>query len=274
MGLVFNKGGDDSHLEKKVANHENHDKGHHVGEPSYIMWLPYGILAVLTVALGVIGPWFSSFLEHTFGSYFESTLHLTTEHVAGGVSPIVHDLLPFISVGMILLGGYPAYQMYIKKKLNPVKIVSSYRGLRVLYKFLWNRWYLDALYNKIFVDGTLKMRSPTIRYVENPMDRLLNEKVPGFFYWLRGPTVRYVEDPMDRLINQRVPGLWVVFSNIGRKFDIIVIDGIANGIAAAGQLMSRVSRTIQRGVLGEYVFAYLVGAILLILYLFYITLLR
>jgi hypothetical protein len=118
------------------------------------------------------------------------------------------------------------------------------------------------------------MRNPTIRYVEDPMDRLLNEKVPGFFYWLRGPTVRYVEDPMDRFINQRVPGLWVVFSNIGRKFDIIVIDGIANGIAAAGQLMSRVSRTIQRGVLGEYVFAYLVGAILLILYLFYITLLR
>ena len=274
MGLVFHKGGSKSNPEKKVVNHKENDEGHHVGEPSYIMWLPYGILAMLTVALGVVGPWFSGFLEHTFGSYFESTLHLTTVHVAGGVNPIVHDFLPFISVGMILLGGYPAYQLYIKKKLNPVKIVSKYRGLRFLYQFLWNRWYLDALYNKIFVDGTLKMRSPTIRYVENPMDRLLNEKVPRFFYWLRGPTLRYVENPMDRLINQRVPGLWIIFANIGRKFDSVIIDGVANGIAAAGQLISRISRTMQRGVMGEYVFAYVVGAILLILYIFFITFLR
>ena len=274
MGLVFHKGDDEIHPDKKVVKHENHDKEHHVGEPSYIMWLPYGVLAVLTIVLGVVGPWFSGFLEHTFESYFESTLHLTTEHVAGGVSPLIHDLLPFISVGMILLGAYPAYQMYIKKKLNPTNIVGSYKSLQFLYRFLWNRWYLDALYNKIFVDGTMKLRSPTIRYVEDPMDRLLNVKVPGFFYWLREPTVRYVEDPMDRLINQRVPGLMVVFSNIGRAFDRVVIDGIANGIAAAGQFMSRISRTIQRGVMGEYVFAYIVGAILLILYLFYITLLR
>jgi len=72
MGLIFHTGQDEDKADKE---------GHLSGEPSYIMWLPYGILAGLTVVLGAIGPWFSSFLENVFGSSFETTLHVTTGHV-------------------------------------------------------------------------------------------------------------------------------------------------------------------------------------------------
>jgi NADH-quinone oxidoreductase subunit L len=266
MGLVFHRGGDEHKAEKEVSRHEDH----HMGEPSYIMWMPYGILAGMTIVLGAIGPWFSGFLENVFSSSFENTLHLTADHAASGVSPAVHYLLPVISVGMLLLGGFPAYQLYIKKKIDPVKIISSYGSLRFIHRFLWNRWYMDRFYNKVFVDGTLSTRKPVVKYVERPMDRLLNEMVPGLFLWLREPVVKYVERPMDRLLNEMVPGLAVVFSVIGRKFDEHVVDGVANGIASAGQVMSRVSRTIQRGVTEEYAFAFALGIILLVLLMLYL----
>ncbi len=261
MGLIFHRGRDEDKADKEGS--------HHSGEPSYIMWLPYGILAGLTVVLGAIGPWFSSFLENVFSSSFETTLHVTADHAASSVSPAIHYLLPVISVGMVLLGAFPAYQLYIKKKIDPVKIVGSYRSLRFIHRFLWNRWYIDRFYNKVFVDGVLSTRKPVVKYIENPMDRLLNEMVPELFFWLREPVVKYIENPMDRLFNKMVPQLVVAVSVIGQKFDVYVIDWVANGIAAAGQVLSGVSRRIQTGVTEEYAFVYIAGTVILALLLFY-----
>ncbi|MEE9585344.1 MAG: proton-conducting transporter membrane subunit, partial [Nitrososphaerales archaeon] len=267
MGLIFHKGGDEHKVEKEVS----HNSSHHSGEPSYIMWLPYGILAVMTVGLGVIGPWFSGFLEKIFGGPFEEILELTNEHAAvGGVSPAVHYILPVVSVGMFLLGAYPAYRLYIKKNLDPAKIVSSYRSLGFLHRFLWNRWHIDRFYNRVFIGGTMSTRGPVANSVEKPMDRLLNERVPQGFLSMRRPTVRFIERPIDTLFNEMVPKISVVFSEIGRRFDEYVIDGIANGIASAGQVLSRTARRIQTGVTEEYAFAYIVGAVILALFLFYI----
>ena len=271
MGLLFHNG----EAEQEVQKEASHDSSHHSGEPNYIMLLPYGILAVMTVALGAIGPWFSGFLEKIFGGPFEEMFELTNMHtVVGGVSPAVHYILPAVSVGMFLLGAYPAYRLYIKKNLEPAKIIDSYGSLKFLHRFLWNRWYIDRFYNRVFIGGTMATRGPVANSVERSMDRALNEIVPKGFLSMRGPTVRFIERPLDRLFNEMVPKITVVFSEIGRKFDEYVIDGIANGIASSGKVLSRAARRIQTGVTEEYVFAYIVGAVILALFLFYTLIFR
>ena len=117
-------------------------------------------------------------------------------------------------------------------------------------------------------------RGPVANSVERSMDRALNEILPKRFLSMRGPTVRFIERPLDRLFNEMVPKITVVFSEIGRKFDEYVIDGIANGIASSGKVLSRAARRIQTGVTEEYVFAYIVGAVILALFLFYTLIFR
>jgi hypothetical protein len=50
-----------------------------------------------------------------------------------------------------------------------------------------------------------------------------------------------------------------------------VIDGIANGIAGTGKVLSKTSKRIQTGITEEYVFAYIIGAILLTLLFLYMV---
>jgi len=171
---------------------------------------------------------------------------------------------------MVLLGAFPAYQLYIKKKIDPIKIVSSYRSLQFIHRFLWNRWYMDRFYNKVFVDGVLSTRKPVVKYIERPMDKLLNEMVPNLFFWLREPVVKYIERPMDIFFHKIIPQQAIVVSIIGHKFDAYVIDGVANSIASTSQVISRISRTIQRGVTEEYILAFILGIISLAFLMLYL----
>ena len=45
------------------------ETGHHIHEVGKVMWLPFAILAVATIAVGLIGPLFEAQLHHTFAEY-------------------------------------------------------------------------------------------------------------------------------------------------------------------------------------------------------------
>lgn len=176
MGLMF-------HGEKGGITSENHGK-----ETSTLMLLPYGVLAVLTVAIGLAGPWVNGFLHDLFEKYFTGSLGLyivnggAVASINQGSNALSTDIfLIATSLSMIIVGALPAYRIYISHKNSAEGIVRGHTSLQTLHKFLWNRWYIDAFYNKIFVNGALWMEAPLAQFVEGSIDRVLNVGIPNFF---------------------------------------------------------------------------------------------
>lgn len=175
MGMIFNE-------------ERNEESKAHGKEASVIMIVPYGVLAALTVAIGLIGPWFGGFLHETFGKYFTESLSLVTgsgvtsfNSASNTSSTLLSVVLPIISILMLFVGGVPAYMLYISHRIAPESVIGKHVGLRRLHEFLWRRCYVNAFYNKVFVNGVLSMRSPVVRYVERPLDYALNIEFPNFF---------------------------------------------------------------------------------------------
>lgn len=171
MGIMFHKG----HSVEKAH-------GDHKGEPSILMLLPYGILAVLTVGIGLIGPWVKESIQELFKEQFYALHMISAEHsVHTSVSPIAEAVPIAVSLAMIAVGALPAYRAYISHKLDVSRILKRYEILRGLHVFLWNRWYIDAFFNKVFVNSVLASREPTAKYIEGGIDLALNVGIPRIF---------------------------------------------------------------------------------------------
>ncbi|MEM4234150.1 MAG: NADH-quinone oxidoreductase subunit L [Candidatus Methanomethylicaceae archaeon] len=171
MGIMFHKG----HSVEKAH-------GDHKGEPSVLMLLPYGILAVLTVGIGLIGPWVKESIQELFKDQFYALHMISAEHsVHTSVSPIAEAVPIAVSLAMIAVGALPAYRAYISHKLDVSRILKRYEILKGLHVFLWNRWYIDAFFNKVFVNSVLASREPTAKYIEGGIDLALNVGIPRIF---------------------------------------------------------------------------------------------
>src|SRR6188472_4779273 len=57
------------------------ETGHHIHEVGKVMWLPFAILAVATIAVGLIGPLFEAQLHHTFAEYLTGSFGIK-EHIS------------------------------------------------------------------------------------------------------------------------------------------------------------------------------------------------
>lgn len=173
MGLIFN-------AKQAEVQNMKHEK-----EASSLMLAPLGILTALTIAIGLAGPWVEQFLSDVFTRYFQDSLGLIVANgrlANAGSSVLVLDIFVAVaSTTMILIGMVPAYRFFISHKGNPEALLSSHSSLRAIHKFLWNRWYMEAFYNKVFLNTGLSLKDLAVKYVENPLDRLLNVEVPAFF---------------------------------------------------------------------------------------------
>jgi len=173
MGLIFNA----KHAEEQNMKHEK--------EASSLMLAPLGILTALTIAIGLGGPWVEEFLSNTFTSYFQDSLGLTAVNNAlsntGNNFLILEIFVAVVSTLMVLIGMFPAYRFFISHKSDPTTFLSGHSSLRAIHQFLWNRWYMEAFYNKVFLNTGLALKELAIKYVENPLDQLLNVEVPAFF---------------------------------------------------------------------------------------------
>jgi NADH-quinone oxidoreductase subunit L len=152
VGMVFY--GQESEQIKHIKQ-----EGGHIHEASPTMWGACGVLAIIIVGLGLVGP----------------ALPL----VHGGEHPFnYHTLVLVLSIGSILLGAIPAYMMYISRKWDPKAIVAGSSSLQVFHKFFWNRWFIDALYLKVFVDGMFKLADFVAYTVEDGFDNLVHRRIP------------------------------------------------------------------------------------------------
>ena len=169
-----------SHIE------EMEEHGHHVHESKLVMWGPYAILVgimLIISALGLVGffaPQYSPeiFIEESFHHMLEHMFELA--HVQ---LPVVHVELTTklmamgLSALMLVVGGGLGWLFYLSGKKDPKTWVDNSLLRKTVYNFLWNRWYMNPAYYKLFVDGTLKISKLIFSTLETKVLYRISSKV-------------------------------------------------------------------------------------------------
>jgi NADH-quinone oxidoreductase subunit L len=151
MGMAF-FGKESRHLE------DMQNEGHHLHEVGKSMWIPFGALAVATISIGLIGFIFEEQIHHLLGEYLADSFGIAEEERSGSESAAIaedQESTYFLglnsaalvgSVGAFAGGGALGYVFYIARKADP-GVISRNILTRAIWKFLYNRWYLNsALY--------------------------------------------------------------------------------------------------------------------------------
>ncbi len=129
---------------------EHHDHVHRPHESPLVMMVPLGVLAFGALFAGFI--FRNAFIGEGMEHFWKGSLAIgmseghpvmeEMEHVPGWVSwsPTV----------MLLLGFLLAFVMYIRRPEMPRELAE---GQPILYRFLLNKWYVDEIYDVVFVRG-------------------------------------------------------------------------------------------------------------------------
>jgi NADH-quinone oxidoreductase subunit L len=156
---------------------EDHGGKHGLHEAPRSMWIPYSILAGVTVAIGVAAP---IFLERDLGDLFSS--YLTYWGITSVYSlNYLSDLLPIsLSLALALIGAYIGYLGYIKRSLNLSVLVKSNSFLYSGYKFFYHRWYLNSIYYRLFAYPVEKGSRWLFEKFEEKVIDPINIEAPSF----------------------------------------------------------------------------------------------
>jgi NADH-quinone oxidoreductase subunit L len=165
IGMVF-FGKNSKHIEKMES------EGHHIHEAPKSMWIPYGILAVLTIGIGLIGLSAEENLHHLFEEYLDHSFGIHSEHYTGEASILPGFLsgLNPVALGSSLIafatGFGLGYIFYIGRWVDPEKFIKSNIFFYALHKLILNRWYLNAFVYWGFVTAPLWAARALWRYFE------------------------------------------------------------------------------------------------------------
>jgi NADH-quinone oxidoreductase subunit L len=151
IGMAF-FGKASKHIEEMEHN------GHHVHEAGPSMLVPYAILAVASIAIGVVGFVFEAQIHALFTDYLDKSFGIhsqekETVRSAFNIAPEgdrtwfgLNPLAAAASIGAFAVGGALGFVFYIARKADP-QVISRSIVTRAIWKFLYNRWYLNtALY--------------------------------------------------------------------------------------------------------------------------------
>src|SRR5437773_261862 len=213
------------------------ESGKHPHEASPTMLIPYLLLAVGSLALGLSYPIYSGPLTRYVASTFSSTIYALPSAISSA-SGLTDLFLLSVSTVVAAVGGEIAYLMYFRKDyvfkndMNPIQ------------RFLYKRWYLDAIYYKVFVTGLLTASRG--------------------LYW-------YVEQGIWNRLNNTIGRDIMEYSRASDQLDTQVVDRAANEVASYGSRLSNLLRKLQSGVTEQYVIAFAIGIILLLTYMLFVV---
>jgi NADH-quinone oxidoreductase subunit L len=168
---------------------QENESTHHVHEVGAIMWVPFAILAIASIAVGLIGFAFEHQLHEMFSLYLENSFGIHTASLAAydvlpqassgfeafeGLNPIAVTA----SVGAFALGAILGGLVYMKKVISP-EIVSKSVVSRAIWKFFYNRWYLNTALYWGAVIGPLALYRIVWRYFESTIIDGINPGLQG-----------------------------------------------------------------------------------------------
>jgi len=217
-------------------------QGHHIHEPSWVMWVPYALLAAATVVIGLgalageVVP--SLNIEATLESAASGYVSYLFPSQALPTPSAALDLPSSALTGLfVTLGFLSAASFYLARRVSPARFVGESGFMRGLYLFLERRWYINAVYYKVFVNAPLAA------------SRWFNETFDyrGLFR-----------------VNDAGSVLGVNLSSAGNWVDVNIVDGVADGFSSVGQALSRAFRRIQTGIVEQYAQVFALGIIILV----------
>ncbi len=187
----------------------------HVHESPWVITLPLVVLATLATVGGLIGiphvlgnllGHIPNKLEHFLAPVFEHAQHL--HHIEAHGTTSTEITLMVFSVVVALAGIGLATVMYMKNPDLPGKFTAKFSRL---HRTVFNKWYVDELYDTLFVNTTKKF---------------------GTFCW--------------------------------KGFDVIIVDGIVNGLAKLVGALSSVLRYTQSGLFQNYAMTMVLGTVVMV----------
>jgi NADH-quinone oxidoreductase subunit L len=175
MGLVFEKG-----------SYNSQEKA-----PKKIQSL-MRISLVTTLVITMFLDFLALLLIPSFNKFLLPLLKtLTFSNILDVLMYIVPSISTVLTCVAVAVGGYPSYQLYVARRVNPAELTEEHRFLEKVYGFLWKRCYIDELYCKV-ANGTKAFSNIVYKRLELSIDSL-NYGVAGFSRRLSGLMYKYPE---------------------------------------------------------------------------------
>ncbi|HKW64734.1 MAG TPA: NADH-quinone oxidoreductase subunit L [Candidatus Acidoferrum sp.] len=205
----------------------------HIHESPHSMTIPLMILALLSVIGGWMGSTrFSKFLEPVMSKAGVSTEPATIAEPWSATEL----LLMFASVAVAFVGLWLAYEFYRTRRFAPELIARRMSGF---YRVLVHKYYVDEIYDALFVDRTKDLGTALGQFDAKVIDGV---GVDG-----AGWLARFT-------------------STLSMWWDKWIIDGLLNFGAKLTQLLSFPVRFLQTGTFSSYALLILVGLAILLAY--------
>jgi NADH-quinone oxidoreductase subunit L len=208
----------------------------HLHESPAVMTYPLVVLAALALVAGVAGVpaalgganRFEAWLEPVFGDGVYAGAH-EAAHAA-----TAEYVLMAVALGAALAGILLARAMYLTRSVRPDTVTAWGNG--TLYRWVYNKYYVDELYQAVFVNGVLLLSRLGAAFDTYVIDTIVDGSaaVTRLVSWLEG------------------------------LFDHYVIDGLVNGLATATMGVGDRFRQLQTGSINGYLYAIVVGVVVAI----------
>ena len=209
----------------------DHHTQEHLHESPQVMTLPLVILAIGALLAGWIG--LPGVLGGSqFAHWLEPVIHAHEE--THGSEALELGLMA-VSVYVAAFGFFIAYLMYYRAALSPERFAAFAGGF--FYRLFDRKYYLDEIYQAIFVNGTLLLARIGALFDQYVIDGIVDgsASLTRFTSWLNG------------------------------LFDNYIIDGMVNAIANLTFWTGNKFRRVQTGNINGYLYGILIALVFAII---------
>jgi NADH-quinone oxidoreductase subunit L len=158
----------------------DHHTEQHIHESPKAMTIPLIVLAIGSVLAGYLGlpKWLgTNVFEHWLEPVFEpvqATAAAAAEGAPHGAS--LEIIMAAVSVAIALVGFLIAFTTYYRKSDRAERVSAQFRGL---YTALLNKWYVDELYDALFVHRAKDLGRGLWRFDSKVVDGVVNQTALG-----------------------------------------------------------------------------------------------
>jgi NADH-quinone oxidoreductase subunit L len=214
---------------------------HHAHEAHLVMLLPYLVLSLVSLVLGILWPVYGAEL---LGRMAEKVLGIQEVfHVEIHLDPA----LLITTLSIVFIGIMIALSSYLTEEGRRVAASISKNELgRTIYNFLYDRWYINAIYYKLIVRGFSLLSTGIFRYFDSLV-------IDGFYHYF-------------------IPWITNKLSSLGFKYfeTDIVDETYHNRVVKMFNSIGSFVRKLQTGLINQYLVTFILGFLIVLLILLWV----